>query len=241
MSGHSKWSKIQHKKGKKDKARSGVFTKLLKAISVAAMSGGDPDMNFSLRLAIEKAKAANVPKDNIERAIKKGTGDLNDGKVIEEVVYEGFGVSGVAFIIEAMTDNRNRTGPEIKSTLSKRGGSLGSQGSVQWQFEHKGIIRFSNEKKKALADWDSFQLELMDVGAEDILEDVDGVGIFSAVENLKKVLDKVAEAGIEPDDSGLEWIPKETMEVSDEIAEKNMNLYELLNELDDVSAVYVNI
>ncbi|PIT86910.1 MAG: YebC/PmpR family DNA-binding transcriptional regulator, partial [Candidatus Magasanikbacteria bacterium CG10_big_fil_rev_8_21_14_0_10_43_6] len=134
MSGHSKWSKIQHKKGRTDKARSNLFTKLLRSVTLAAQEGGmDPDMNFSLRLAVEKAKAGNVPKDNIDRAIKKGGGAAKDGVVFEEVVYEGFGPHGVALIIEALTDNKNRTVSEIKHLLAKSGGSLAGPGSVQWQ------------------------------------------------------------------------------------------------------------
>lgn len=241
MSGHSKWSKIQHKKGAADAKRGNIFTKLTKMITVAAREGGgDPEMNFSLRMAIEKAKSANVPKDNIERAIKRGTGELKDGAEIQEVIYEGFGPNGVAFLVETLTDNTNRTVSEVKNIFSKQGGSLGGPGSVQWQFEQKGVVRFMAGKKAQISDWDSVQLELMDAGVEDIKDSEEGVELMSSRENFQKMLEAVQKFNIEPDDSGLEWIAKETVELDEETSSKVEKLYNALDESDDVREVYTN-
>ena len=241
MSGHSKWSKIQHKKGATDAKRSNIFTKLGKAVTIAAQQGGgDPEMNFSLRLAIDRAKGANMPKDNIEKAIKRGTGEGAEGVQLQELIYEGFGPAGGAFLVGAVTDNTNRTGSEIKNAFSKAGGSLGGPGTVQWQFEQKGVVRFTADKKAQLSDWDSTQLELMDAGVEDIKDAEDGVELFSARENFQKMMDVVNKFGIEPDDSGLQWIAKEEIDLDDETSEKVEKLYDTLDELDDVKEVYTN-
>ncbi len=239
MSGHSKWHKIQHKKGANDAKRSSIFTKLTRAITVAAQQGGgDPEMNFSLRLAIQKAKSANVPKDNIERAIKKGTGELK-GEQLSEIVYEGYGPGGVAILIETLTDNTNRTVSEIKHIFSKHGGSLGGPGSVQWQFERKGVIRFVLDKKQNLdIGWDDLQLELMEAGAEDIAENDYGVEIICSVENFKNILDILNKHNLEPDDSSLEWIAKEKISLNEDESEKLNRLVEALEDLDDVREVY---
>ena len=241
MSGHSKWSKIRHKKGKADKARSSSFTKLLRAVMVAAQSGGDPDMNFSLRLAIDKAKAGNVPKDNIERAVKKGSGEAKDGVVFEEALYEGFGPGGVAMLVECLTDNKNRTVSDVKYILTKNGGSMAGSGAVQWQFEHKGVVRLSAETKQAVQDWDSLELALMDAGAQDIKESEFGIEIVSAMEDLKKILDAVAEAGATSEDSGLEWVAKDTVDIDEGVAVKLESLLEKFEENDDVTEVYTNV
>lgn len=242
MSGHSKWSKIKHKKGRADKARGQIFTKLCRAITLAAREGGgDVDMNFSLRLAILKAKSENVPKDNIERAIKKGTGADKDGAQIQEVLYEGFGPSGVGILVDTMTDNTNRTVSEVKHALTRFGGSLGGPGSVTWQFEKKGVIRFTSEKKQDITNWDDFQLELMDAGADDIIDESEGVEIISSVENYKKVISKFEEANIDPDETGLVWLPKDIMKADQELSETISNIIEALEELDDVREVYTNI
>ncbi len=205
------------------------------------MGGGDENMNFVLRLAIEKAKAVNMPKDNIERAIKRGTGELKDAAVIEEVIYEAFGPGGTAMIIEAMTDNKTRTVSEVKHTLSKHGGTFAGPGSVQWQFEHKAVIRIAAEKKTAISDFDAFELELIDAGADDIQNSPEGVEILCPVSAFQKVLAVVGRYKVEPDDSGLEWIPKERMTVDQETMEKIDTLYNLLDEMDDVKAVFTNL
>lgn len=241
MSGHSKWHNIQAKKGKADKARSNIFTKMSRMISVAAQQGGgDPMMNFSLRLAIDKAKAVNMPKDNIDRAIKRGTGEDSEGTVYQELMYEGFGPNGVAFLVEVLTDNNNRTVAEVKNAFTKNGGTMGGQGSVKWQFEQKGVIRFTADKKTLIKDWEKTQLELLDVGVLDIKEDENGVELFSAREDFQKMSEVVDKLGIEPDESGLEWIAKETVSLDEETSAKVENLYNILDELDDVRAVYTN-
>ncbi|MBD3311039.1 MAG: YebC/PmpR family DNA-binding transcriptional regulator [Candidatus Magasanikbacteria bacterium] len=241
MSGHSKWHKIQHKKGKADAARSNVFTKLTRAITVAAQEGGgDPEMNFSLRLAIEKAKSANVPKDNIERAVKKGTGELKSEDKLKKVVYEGFGPGGVAIVIESVTDNTNRTVAEVKHVLNKFDGSLGGPGSVLWQFEQKGVVRFVIDKKDKIENWEEAQLKFMDAGIEDIRESDDGVELITNKDNFQKMIEVVSELEIEPDDSGLQWVAKEEIEIDDEISKKMEALYDELEELDDVKEVYTN-
>ncbi len=239
MSGHSKWSKIQHKKGAADTKRGNLFTKLGKAVTVAAQQGGgDPEMNFSLRLAIDRAKAANMPKDNIDRAVKKGTGELKDGVALQEVVYEGFGPGGVAVLVEVVTDNTNRVVSEVKHLFNKYGGSMGGPGSVQWQFIQKGVIRFTPDKK--IGDWESAQLELMDAGVGDIEESEEGVELISSKDSFMKVLEAVKNLGIEPDDSGLEWVAKESVEITEDAATKVEGLYNALDELDDVKDIYTN-
>lgn len=242
MSGHSKWSKIQHKKGAADAKRGNLFTKLGKAITITAQQGGgDPEMNFSLRMAIEKAKGANMPKDNIEKAIKKGTGELKDGVQLQEVVYEGFGPNGVAVIVECVTDNTNRTISEVKNVFNKAGGSMGGSGSVSWQFVQLGVIRLAEETRNKIQETkDEFELALMDVGVEDILEEELGIEIRCAKENLQKVLEAVQKFEVEPDESGLEWVAKETVELDEEASEKMEKLYDALDELDDVDNIYTN-
>jgi len=241
MSGHSKWSKIQHKKGAIDAKRGNIFTKLGKAITVAAQQGGgDSEMNFSLRLAIERAKTANMPKDNIERAVKKGTGEDNEGTVLQELLYEGFGPAGVAFLVEVVTDNTNRAGSEVKNLFTKNGGNMGGPGSVKWQFEQKGVARFVAEKKTAIADWENAQLELMDAGVEDIKEDEGGVELFSAREDFQKMSEAVQKLGVEPDESGLEWVAKERLDLSEEDSARIEKLCDTFDDLDDVRGVYTN-
>ncbi len=240
MSGHSKWHKIQHKKGKNDAARGKIFTKLCKAITIAAQNGGDPNMNFSLRLAIEKAKAENVPKDNIERAIKRGTGEDKEGVQFHEVTYEGYGPGGIAIIVECITDNTNRSVSDVKHAFSKHGGSMGNEGSVRWQFERLGVVMFNTEKKETIDDRGSFELSLIDAGADDIKVTDDGVEVRCKMEDFAKVLGVVEGKGIEPDDSGLQWVAKEEVPVDDKTSDKMQTLYEALDELDDVNDVYTN-
>ena len=243
MSGHSKWSKIQHKKGRADAQRGNLFTKLSKAITMAAKDGGgDASMNFSLRLAIEKAKAGNMPNDNIERAIKSGTGELKDAAEIHEIIYEGYGPGGIAVLVEALTDNKNRTVAEVKHAFSKHGGSLGGPGSVQWQFEHMGVIVISNEQLTINnLEQDDLELSLIDAGASDIQAHDEYMEIRCPMNVFQSVLEAVSAAGIaEPEDAGLKWVAKEAVPVDDDTAEKMHKLYETLDELDDVNDVYTN-
>ncbi len=242
MSGHSKWHNIQAKKGKADKMRSNIFTKVARMITVAAQQGGgDPETNFSLRLAIDKAKAANMPKDNIERAIKRGTGEDSDGVTLQEVLYEGFGPAGSTLLIDALTDNPNRTVSEVKNVLTKNGGSMGGAGSVKWMFNRLGVVRLDEGQKAKIKNQKSeLELELIDAGAEDIIDNEFGLEIRCAVENFQKVLEVIKKYNLEPDESGLEWVAKESVSLSNEDSEKVEKLYEALDELDDVREVYTN-
>lgn len=241
MSGHSKWHNIQARKGKQDALRSNVFSKMSKVITIAARGGGDPVMNFSLRLAIERAKAAGMPKDNIERALKKGTGELG-GAQMEEVVYEAYGPGGVAIVIKGITDNKNRTLQEVKHIVSKGGGSLGTSGSVLWMFGQFGYAVVGHEQ---LADKklsrDDFELMMIDAGAEDIQDAEDGsIEIKSKMENFKKVLDKLKDVGIEPKESGLIWEAKDKITVDDSVRARLENIFAEFEENDDVEDWYTN-
>lgn len=242
MSGHSKWHNIQVRKGKQDAKKSGVFTKCARAIAIAAQEGGaDSDMNFSLRLALEKAKAVGMPKDNIDRAVKRGTGELKDNVVLTELRYEGFGPGGVAFLVEALTDNVNRTAAEVKQIFSKHNGSLGSQGSVQWQFSRRGVIRLGeSNKKQVTSNKSDFELSVIEAGAEDIIENEFGIEIHCPIEKFQKVSEAVRQSGITPDDAGLEWVPKDTIELAETKSGEVAALYDALDELDDVRAVFTN-
>jgi len=238
MSGHSKWATTKNKKEAADKKRSSIFTKLARNISVAARKGGDPDMNFSLRLAIDRAKDANVPKDNIERAIKKGTGE-DGGAVLEEVLYEAYGPHGVPIIIEAVTDNKNRSTSDIKAILNKYGGTLASQNAVQWMFEKKGLLRISLDK---VPDIDSFTLELIDLGADDVREEDAGLTVFVGFTNFEKLKKALEAKNIVTDYAEVEWVPKEKNNSLDVEAQgKIENLVEILEDYDDVNNVYTNV
>ena len=242
MSGHSKWHNIQGKKGKADQIRSGLFTKFARAITVAASQGGnDPDMNFTLRLAIEKAKEINMPKDNIERAIKRGTGELNDGAVLEEAMYEGFGPGGATFLVEVVTDNRTRTVSEIKNIFSKNSGSAGGPGSVKWQYKNLGVLRFAKEAKDKLGDkWPEVELALIESGLEDIEENEYGIELFCPIVNFKKMMETIKAYNIVLEEFGLEWVAKEKVNLNEDESKKAEALYNALDEMDDVKAAYVN-
>lgn len=241
MAGHSKWHNIQGKKGKADKAKASAFTKVSKAITVAAQNGGgDPNMNFSLRLAIDKAKEVNMPKDNIDRAIKRGTGELKDGAALQELVYEGYGPGGVAVMVESVTDNSNRALTEIKNVFTKAGGSLGSKGAVAWQFEYKAVLRIGVQKKNEIQNWEELELSLMDAGVDDIRESENGVELIGPKEKFQAMNEILHHAGVSPDSAGLEWIAKEVVELSQEQAHALELLLEALDELDDVKEVYTN-
>lgn len=241
MSGHSKWAKIKRKKGGADAKRGAIFTRLGKNISLAAKSGADPDMNATLRVAIEKAKAANMPKDNIEKAIMKGSGEI-PGVVYEEVVYEGYGPGGAALLIECVTDNTNRTVPSLRSTLTKAGGSLGEKGSVQYLFEQKGIIRIAAEDiNTAGVERDAIELSAIDAGAQDIQTEEEGMTITTARTDLHSVVDALKAQGIEPTESEIEWITTAPLPADEKNAEQIQALIEQLEENEDVNAVYTNV
>lgn len=242
MSGHSKWHNIQAKKGKADKARANVFTKLARAITMAAQTGGgDVETNFALRLAIDKARSANMPKDNIDRVIKRGTGALKEGAAMHELIYEGYGPGGVALLIEAVTDNQTRTASDVKHILSKHGGSLGAPGSVRWQFAHLGVVCIDSDQRAAIFDQrDAFELALMDAGIADMIDREDGLEIRCPKESFQRVLDAVQQHVPELADSGLEWVAKEPVHPDDAAMEALGGLYDALHELDDISEVYTN-
>ncbi len=239
MSGHSKWHNIQGRKGKQDAKRGNVFSKYAKKISIVAKTGGGSlDTNFALRMLLEKAKKEGMPKDNIERAIKAGTGELKGAAQVEEALYEGFGPGGTALLIKILTDNKNRTAPEIKHLLANHGGSMGGAGSVQWMFGLWGVVIVHSQQ--FTANREEKELELIEVGAEDITEDEGQMIIKTKVENLQKIVHKLKEMGIEPESSGLEWIAKEKLPVSPEVTEKLQNLFGALEEHDDVEDYYTN-
>lgn len=237
MSGHSKWHNIQARKGKQDALRSNVFSKMSKVIAVAARNGGDPVMNFSLRLAIEKAKAAGMPKDNIERAVKKGTGELNDGTQVEELVFEAYGPGGVALIIKAITDNKNRTLQEVKHLITKNGGTLGNSGSVLWMFQQKGWVVIDGG---AVANRDEFEMNLIDAGVDDISEEDGTIEIKTKMENFKKIIDKLKEMNVEPKESGLIWEAKDSVPVSDDVRSKLEALFSDFETNDDIEDYFTN-
>ncbi len=233
MSGHSKWSTIKRQKGAKDAARGAVFTKLGNNIAVAARAGGDPDTNFALRLAIDKAKAANMPLANIQRGIDRGSGKLG-GEQIQEVLYEGYGPGGVAVLVECATDNLNRTYPEVKLAFSKNGGNIAEKGAVAFQFDHKGMIRVKGKG-------DDLMLQALDAGAEDVQEEDGESVIYTEKSSLAKVRDTLKEAGVEILEAELTYVPNNTVEVTDaEVARKIMKVMDALEGLDDVTNTHVN-
>jgi YebC/PmpR family DNA-binding regulatory protein len=241
MSGHSKWHKIQHKKGKTDAGRGAIFTKLCKAISMTASHGGDPGMNFALRLAIEKAKAENVPKENIERAVRRGTGEDKDGIVLEEALYEGFGPGGVGILVKTVSDNKNRTVSEVKYAFSRNGGSMGGAGSVKWLFEEKGVAFIDADACVSIQDWDEFELAIIEVGADEMDRSEAGLVIASAKENFKAIIDILTDRGIMPSDSGLRWMAKDQVSVDGDTSVQVSTLCDALEELGDVEEVFVNL
>ncbi len=236
MSGHSKWSKIKHKKGAADQKRGANFTKLGNAITVAAKKGGDPEMNFSLRIAIDKAKSGNLPKDNIERAIKRGTGELG-GAQLEENTYEGFGPGKIGIIIETLTDNKNRTVAEVKHTLDKSGGSLSGPGAVMWMFNRLGVLITNKEG----VDKDELELKAIDAGAEDIEDDEEEMTIYTKPEELQKVKENLEKENIKIESAEIEFIAKEKKETTDELDEKLEKFFDILDENGDITNYYTNI
>jgi len=235
MAGHSKWANIQHRKGKQDKARSKIFSKLAKEISVAAKMGDpDPAKNPRLRLAVKEAKAVSVPKDVIERAIKKSQG--GDAEIYDEIRYEGYGPNGVAVIVEAMTDNRNRTASTVRSTFAKNGGNLGETNSVAFMFERKGEIMY----KADAADADTVMMAALDAGADDVESDEEGHWITCADTDLHEVSTALEAALGESETAKFIWKPKTTTPVDLETLEKLMKLVDVLEDDDDVQSVTTN-
>ena len=233
MSGHSKWANIQHRKGRQDAKRGKEFTKAAKEIIIAAKNGGNPASNSRLRAAIAAAKSINLPKDKIEAAIRKGTGQDAGGDIIE-INYEGYGPGGVAVIVETATDNRNRTVAEIRHLMSKGGGSMGENGCVSWKFERKGVIQFSKEKYTE----DQLMEAALEAGADDLRDEGDVWEIQTAMADFNAVREAFEAAGLEMISAELNQVPQTTMEVDLETARKLLRFIELLEDNDDVQNVY---
>jgi YebC/PmpR family DNA-binding regulatory protein len=232
MSGHSKWSTIKRQKGAKDAARGAVFTKLGNAIAIAARSGTDPDTNFALRLAIDKAKASNMPLANIQRAIDR-VKDKNAAQ-LQEIVYEGYGPGGVAILVECATDNINRTYPEVRLAFSKHGGNIAEKGAVAFQFDHRGMIRVKGTG-------DDIMMQALEAGADDVQDEDDESIIYTAPTDLAKVRDALRTAGLEITEAELTYVPNNTVEITDEAtAGKIMRLMDALEEQNDVTTTHVN-
>ncbi|MBD3247823.1 YebC/PmpR family DNA-binding transcriptional regulator [Candidatus Falkowbacteria bacterium] len=239
MSGHSKWATTHRQKEANDAKRGKIFTKMANVITIAAREkGGDPDTNFSLRVAMDRARAVNMPKDNIEKAIKRGTGEL-EGAQIEELYYEGIGPANSQFIIKCLTDNKNRSASEVRHVFSKYGGSLGS---VMWNFDKKGVIRILKEEaEKAELLGEEAELELIDQGAEDIVKEEEGMTIYTAVADLDKMKKYLDGKEVSTESADIEYVAKNQQEVSDEEKEKIEKFIEDLEESDDVSDHYTNV
>ncbi len=237
MSGHSKWKTIKHRKSKEDAKRGKLFSKLTKAIIVAAKEGGgDPDQNIALANAIQKAKEFNMPKDNIKRAIKKGTGKVG-GYELEKVVYEGYGPEGIAVIVETMTDNRKRTASEMRNIFAKHNGNLGSTGCVGWMFNRKGVISL---KDGSYIDEDEILLLAIDAGADDVIIEKDYYEIYTEPTKLMKIKDFLIEKGLSPDSTEIILIPKNYKLLDESKTLKTLKLIDALNEQEDVQEIYTN-
>jgi YebC/PmpR family DNA-binding regulatory protein len=237
MSGHSKWSSIKHKKAAADAKRGQLFTKLARAITVAAREGGgDPDSNYTLAAAVEKARSFSMPKDNIQRAIDRGTGEGDDGAAIERVVYEGYGPGGAAVLVEALTDNRNRTGAEVRHAFEKNGGSIGEPGSVAWQFEKRGVVLVDGSQHS-----EDDLLPAIEAGADDVVADGDVLKAVSDPQGLTAVRRALEDAGVEIRSAELAMEPKSVVDVGDESDARGlMRLMDALDDHEDVDEVHSN-
>jgi len=237
MSGHSHWSTIKRKKGAADAKRGKMFSKCAKAIIVAArMGGGDPDMNLRLRYAIDDAKSVNMPNANIERAVKKGTGELDDGTQIEEIAYEGYGPGGVAILVEVLTDNRNRTGGEVSKIFDRHGGNMGQPGCVGWMFDQKGLITVTGDP-----DEERLMETALAAGAEDLSETEGGFDVVTLPEAFEGVKQALAEAGIAYEAAEITRVPQNYVSLEEGDARKTLALLEELDDHDDVQKVHSNV
>ncbi|HWA84364.1 MAG TPA: YebC/PmpR family DNA-binding transcriptional regulator [Fimbriimonadaceae bacterium] len=237
MAGHSKWKNIRIRKGKQDAVRGKLFTKISREIIVAARAGGgDPGMNPRLRVAVEKAREASMPVDNIKKAIGRGTGEI-EGADYEELVYEGYGPGGSAIILECYSENKNRTVAEVRHAFSKHGGNMAENGSVAWQFKHVGNITLGKDG----VDEDDLTLTALDAGAEDVESDDESITVITAMEDLHKVNDALTTAGYKTEDATLTYMPTNKAELSGDDAAKLMRLLDALDDLDDVQETYVNV
>jgi YebC/PmpR family DNA-binding regulatory protein len=235
MSGHSKWATIKRKKAVLDSKRGKIFTKLIKEITIAARAGGDINGNPRLRLAVDNAKAQNMPMDNIERAIKKATGEL-EGVIYHELTYEGYGPAGVAVVVEVATDNKNRTVAEVRHLFGKNGGSMGETGSVAWMFDRKGVITLPVEGKNE----DDMMEIVLEAGADDLTTEEDFFEVTTTIESFETVRRTLVDKNFTVENASLQWIAKNLIEVKGEDAEKVVKLIESLEDLDDVQNVFSN-
>lgn len=234
MAGHSKWANIKHKKAKEDAKRGKVFTRLIRELTVAARNGGsDPDMNPRLRLAVSKAQAANMPKDTLERAVKRGAGEL-EGQVLNEIRYEGYGPGGVAVMVDCLSDNKNRTVGEVRHAFSKCGGNLGTAGSVAFQFNEVGVLTYEGGDEEAIMD------VALEAGAEDVLAEGDMIEVITSPKDYTQVYDAMVAAGLEPNESEVTQRADNLSPVDATDAEKLMKLLDMLEELDDTQTVSTN-
>lgn len=240
MSKHSHWHNIQLTKGKTDAKRAQMFAKFAKSIAVAARTGGsDPSYNFKLRMAVDAAKAVSMPKENIDRAIQRGAGG-EDGADMKEVVYEGFAPGGVAFMIVCLTDNPTRTVAEVKHIVSKNGGSVGAPGSVAWMFRKKAVMTFGANANQ-IVDRDTFELVMIDAGADDITESDGEIQVIGEVKDFARIAETVEKEGLKPLSSGIEYLPKETVSISDSEQKSQADmLFETLGEQEDVNDIFTN-
>jgi YebC/PmpR family DNA-binding regulatory protein len=239
MSGHSKWAKLKHTKGATDAKKSLIFAKLGRMITVAAREAGpDPSSNFKLRLVMEKAKQINMPKDNVDRAVKKGAGGAGEAQ-IESVVYEAYLPGGAALIIEGLTDNTNRLVSSLRRIFNKYGGSLANQNSVLWMFERKGILRLSDLSK--ITDREAFELKLIDLGAEDIKQEDEALAIYTSLDNLQKIKEALEQEGLNIDYAEVEWFAKNYIKIGVSDQKKVDAIYAELDEDQDINDYYSNI
>jgi len=240
MSGHSHFSTIKHKKAITDKKRGQIFSKLSLVISVAARKGEDPEMNPALRIAIEKAKAVNMPKGNIERAIKKGTGELEEGE-LEEFVFEAIGPGNTGIIIEGITDNKNRALNQVKQILKQNNGKLAETGSVRWRFERKGVISLPMTNDQLAISKEDLELKAIEAGAEDLRWGEDFLEVIAKVEDLEKVKENLEKEGIKIESVSLDWVEKDPIEIPEKERKDCEKLFEALNESEDVQEIYSNL
>ncbi len=239
MSGHSKWSTIKHQKGAADAKRGALFTKLSRDIALAVREGGgaDPDMNFKLRLALDRAKGNNMPQDSISRAVKRGSGEGGDGEALEQVTYEGYGPGGGAILIQAVTTNRNRTASDVRAAFNRGGGNLGESGCVAWNFDLRGVVTIDiDDEEKA----EELGLLAIDAGAEDIQIDEGVLDIFSPIESLQDVQSAVESEGVAVRNAELSMVPKTTIALGEKESEQTLRLLDALEDLDDIQKAFTN-
>ena len=240
MSGHSHWAGIKHEKGLADAKRGMVFSKLSRMISIAAKDGKDPAMNSKLRIVIEKAREVNMPTENVERAIKRGAGEL-EGTNLEEFIFEAFGPRKIAIIVEGITDNKNRTLNEVKKILSQGGGKLAAAGSVQWLFDRRGVVTISFSVNQEKFTKENLELKAIEVGVEDIFWHENLLDVYTKIDKLEEVKQNIENQGIKIESASLDWVPKETISIEEKDRALYQKLFEALDENEDIQEIYSNL